>query len=246
MKKLTSIAVLLLSATVLSSCGEDAFPDITGPLAESRIKLFNFSVGAPGVYFYANNTKVAGISSSTESITGTIYGGVSAGGYYTAIAPGAYTLKAQLADTLLRSTVVSTVTTNLAAGKYYSYYMSGAYDAVTKTAEAFIVEDNVPANVDWTQALVRFVNASPTSAPLTLYGTNTTTAAPQAAIGAITAYKAGSAFVGVPTGSYNLDAKDAAGVSKITRTAVSFSAGRVYTITLRGTTTLFLDNTTNW
>jgi hypothetical protein len=260
MKKLTSIAVLLLSATVLSSCGEDAFPDITGPLAESRIKLFNFSVGAPGVYFYANNTKVAGISSSgaiingttgvvtagTESITGTIYGGVSAGGYYTAIAPGAYTLKAQLADTLLRSTVVSTVTTNLAAGKYYSYYMSGAYDAVTKTAEAFIVEDNVPANVDWTQALVRFVNAGPTSAPLTLYGTNTTTAAPQAAIGAITAYKAGSAFVGVPTGSYNLDAKDAAGVSKITRTAVSFSAGRVYTITLRGTTSLALDYQDKW
>ncbi len=259
MKKLASIAVLLCAA-VLSSCGEEAFPDITAPLPESRIKFFNFSVGAPGVYFYANNTKAAGIgaasvvidaktgvvTSSLESVTGTIYGGVTAGGYYSAIAPGSYDLQAKLADTTLRSTVVSKVTTNLASGKWYSYYVSGAYDAATKTAEAFIVEDNLPATVNWSQALVRFVNAGPTSAPLTLYGTNTTTATPEAAIGAITAYKGGSAFVGVATGSYTLAAKDAAGVTKITRTAVQLSAGRVYTITLRGTTTLFLDNTTNW
>ncbi|MDP1889777.1 MAG: DUF4397 domain-containing protein [Gemmatimonadaceae bacterium] len=258
MKKLTSIAVLLLSATVLSSCGEEAFPDITGPLAESRIKFFNFSVGAPGVYFYANGNKVAGITgtvvidaatgivtSGKESVTGTIYGGVTAGGLYSAIAPGSYDLKAQLADTTQRATVVSAVNTTIASGKHYSYFISGAYSTATKSAEAFIVEDNFPVNMDWTQAYVRFVNAGPTSAPLTLYGTNTTTAAPEAAIGAITAYKGGSAFVGVPTGSYTLVAKDAGGVSKITRTAVSFSAGRVYTITLRGTTTLFLDNTTN-
>ncbi|MFA6168117.1 MAG: DUF4397 domain-containing protein [Gemmatimonadaceae bacterium] len=258
MKKLTSIAVLLLSATVLSSCGKEAFPDITAPLAESRIKFFNFSVGAPGVYFYANNNKVAGIigtavidaatgivTSGAESVTGTVYGGVTAGGYYSAIAPGSYDLKAQLADTTQRATVVSKVTTSIAGGKHYSYYQSGAYDAGTKTAEAFVLEDNFPANFDWTQAYVRFVNAGSTSAPLTLYGTNTTTAAPEAAIGAITAYKGGSAFVGVPTGSYTLVAKDAGGVSKVTRTGVSFSAGFVYTITLRGTTSLFLDNTTN-
>lgn len=259
MKKLTSIAVLLC-ATVLASCGEEAFPDITGPMAESRIRFFNFSVGAPGVYFYANNNKAAGIgaasvvidaktgvvTSSLESITGTVYGGVTAGGYYSAIAPGSYTLQAKLADTTQRATIVSTVATNLTAGKYYSYYISGAYDATTKTAEAFVVEDNFPATVDWTQALVRFVNAGPTSAPLTLYGTNTTTATPEAAIGAITAYKAGSAFVGIATGSYNLAAKDAGGVSKVTRTAVQFSAGRVYTITLRGTTSLALDYQDKW
>ena len=249
MKKLTSIAVLLCAA-VLSSCGEEAFPDITGPLAESRIKFFNFSVGAPGVYFYANNTKAAGIgaasvvidartgvvTSSAESITGTTYGNVTAGGYYSAIAPGSYDLQAKLADTTQRATVVSKVTTTIASGKHYSYYISGVYDAGTKTAEAFVVEDNFPVNADWTQAYVRFVNAGSTSAPLTLYGTNTTTATPEAAIGAITAYKGGSAFVGVPNGSYNLAAKDAGGVSKVTRSAVSFSAGRVYTITVRGTT----------
>ncbi|MBM3908149.1 MAG: DUF4397 domain-containing protein [Gemmatimonadetes bacterium] len=258
MKKLASIAVLLC-ATVLSSCGEEAFPDITGPMGEARIKFFNFSVGAPGVYFYAGNNKAAGISgasvvidaktgvvtSSVEAVTGTIYGGVTAGGYYSAMTPGSYNLQAKMADTLQRATVVSTVAQVLSAGKAYSYYMSGVYDATLKTAEAFIVEDNFPATADWTQAYVRFVNASPGSVPMTLYGTNTTTATPQAAIGAITAYKGGSAFVGVPTGSYNLDAKDAGGVSKITRTAVSFSAGRIYTITVRGTTTLFLDNTTN-
>jgi hypothetical protein len=257
MKKLASIAVLLC-ATVLSSCGEEAFPDITGPMGQTRIRFFNFSVGAPGVYFYANNNKAAGIgaasvvidaktgvvTSSLESITGTTYGNVTAGGYYSAVTPGTYDLQAKMADTLQRATIVSTVNTALSAGKAYSYYMSGAYDATLKTAEAFVVEDNFPA-MDWTQAYVRFVNAGPTSAPLTLYGTNTTLATPEAAIGAITAYKAGSAFVGVPTGSYNLAAKDAGGVSKVTRTAVQFSAGRVYTITLRGTTSLFLDNTTN-
>lgn len=265
MKKLTSIAVLLC-ATVLASCGEEAFPDITGPMAESRIKFFNFSVGAPGVYFYASNNKVAGVgaasvvidaktgvvTSSVESVTGITYpatatsdGGVTAGGYYSAIAPGSYDLAAKLADTTQRATVVATLSTAIASGKYYSYYLSGAYNTATKSAEAFIVEDNFPVKMDWTQAYVRFVNAGPTSAPLTLYGTNTTTAAPEGAIGAITAYKGASAFVGVPTGSYNLAAKDAGGVSKITRTAVQFSAGRVYTITLRGTTTLALNNTTN-
>ncbi len=258
MKKLTSIAVLLC-ATLLSSCGKDAFPDITGPMAESRIKFFNFGVGAPGVYFYANNNKAAGVSgvsividsktgvvtSSTESVAGTTYGGVTAGGYYSALAAGSYDLSAKLADTTQRATVVSKVTTTLAAGKAYSYYISGAYDAGTKTADAFVIEDNFPATIDWSQAYVRFVNAGSTSAPLTLYGTNTTTGTPEAAIGAITAYKGGSAFVAVPNGVYTIAAKDAGGVSKVTRTSVSFSSGRVYTITLRGTTSLFLDNTTN-
>ncbi|MBW7934198.1 MAG: DUF4397 domain-containing protein [Gemmatimonadaceae bacterium] len=258
MKKLTSIAVLL-AASVLASCGKEAFPDITAPLPQSQIKFFNFSVGAPGVYFYANNNKVSAIgatsvfinaktgvdTASSESTTGTTYGGVSAGGYYSAIAPGSYDLTGKIAATTDNGLAVAKVTTTLSAGKNYSYYMSGAYDATAKSTDAFVVEDNFPATFDWTQAYVRFVNASSTSAPLTLYGTNTTTAAPEAAIGAITAYKSGSAFVAVPQGSYNLAAKDAGGVSKITRTAVSFSSGRVYTITVRGTTTLFLDNTTN-
>lgn len=264
MKKLASIAVLLC-ATVLSSCGKEAFPDITGPMGESRIKFFNFSVGAPGVYFYANGNKVAAVAgtavidaqtgivtSGAESVAGTTYpasatadGGVTAGGFYSAIAAGTYNFQAKLADTTQRATVVSTVNTAIASGKYYSYYISGAYDAATKTAEAFVVEDNFPANMDWTQAYVRFVNAGSTSAPMTLYGTNTTTATPEAAIGAITSYKGGSAFVAVPNGVYNIAAKDAGGVSKVTRTSVSFSSGRVYTITLRGTTALALNYTTN-
>ncbi len=262
MKKLASIAVLLCAA-VLSSCGEEAFPDITGPMAESRIKFFNFGVGAPGVYFYANNNKVAGISgvsividaktgvvtSSTESVTGTVYGGVTAGGYYSAVAPGTYTLSAKLADTTLRSTVVSTLSTNIAAGKHYSYYISGIYDATARTAEAFVVEDNFPANMDWTQAYVRFVNAVSNSNPMTLFATNTVDAT-ETAIGAIQAYKGGGAFVAVPNGVYNLAAREAgATTARMSRTSVSFSGGRVYTISARGniltTTTQLLDNTTN-
>ena len=75
-------------------------------------------------------------------------------------------------------------------------------------------------------------------------------------IGAAIAYRAGGAFVAVPTGSYTLNLR-AAGTTApaVTRTGVSFIAGRVYTITLRGDMTLpstgtavnrpFLDNTLN-
>lgn len=258
MTKLTSFAVLL-AASVLSSCGKEAFPDITAPLPQSQIRFFNFGLNVPGVNFYANSTKAAAVgatnvlinaktgvdTASTESTAGIAYGSVTAGGYYSALAPGSYDLTGKIAATTDNGVVVAKVSSTLSAGKNYSYYISGVYDAAAKTAEAFVVEDNFPATIDWTMAYVRFVNASPTSAPLTLYGTNTTTTAPEAAIGAITAYKGGSAFVAIPQGSYNLAAKDAAGASKITRTATQFSAGRVYTITVRGTTTLFLDNTAN-
>lgn len=262
MKKLTSIAVLLCAA-VLSSCGKDAFPDITGPIAESRIKFFNFGVGAPGVYFYANNNKVAGISSTgavidtktgivtggTESVTGTVYGGVTAGGYYSAIAAGSYDFTSKLADTTQRSVVVSKVTTSIAAGKSYSFYISGIYDATVKTADAFVVEDNYAETVDWTQAYVRFVNAVSNASPMTLYAKNTTTLA-EVPMGAIVAYKGGGAFTAVPTGVYDLGARESGvATNKMSRTAVSFSAGRVYTITARGNiltaSTLLLDNTTN-
>lgn len=263
MKKLLSIAVLLC-ATVLSSCGKEAFPDITGPMAESRIKAFNFGVGAPGVYFYANTTKIGALSSvgaiinaptgvvtgGTESVTGIVYGGVTAGGYYSAIAPGSVTLTTKLADTLSRSVVVSTVTTTIAAGKSYSLYVSGIYDATAKTADAFVIEDNFPAAVDWTQAYVRFVNAVSNANPMTMYAKNTVTLA-EVPVGAIVAYKGGGAFTAMPTGVYDLGARESgATTNKMSRTAVSFSAGRVYTITARGniltTSTQLLDNTTNW
>ena len=261
MKKTISLAVLLCAA-VLSSCGDEGVQSIAGPVAGARVKYFNFGVGAPGVYFYANDTKVtaigptaattsaAGISTGgTESVTGTIYGGVGAGGFYTTIVPGSYTLKAKIAATVDKDLVVSSLATTIADGKFYSYYISGIYDATAKSVESFVVEDAYPANIDWTQAYVRFVNAVSNSSPMTLYAKNTTTLA-EVPVGAIVAYKGGGAFTPLPSGVYDLGARVAgATTNTMSRTAVSFSAGKVYTISARGnitvTSTQLLDNTTN-
>lgn len=255
MNKTISLAVLLCAA-VLSSCGDEGVQGIAGPVAGARIKFFNFGVNAPGVNFYANDTKMTAVSSTsgTESTTGTIYGGVGSGGYYASVAPGPYTVKAKIAATTDKDLVVSTLAVTLADSKAYSFYMSGFYDATGKTVEGFLVEDALPAAFDFTQAYVRFVNAMSNANPMTMYAKNTTTLA-EVPVGAAIAYKGGGAFTALPSGVYDLGTRYAGVTTNaIARTAVSFSAGRVYTITARGditvtsttaTTRPFLDNTLN-
>jgi hypothetical protein len=135
--------------------------------------------------------------------------------------------------------------------------MSGVYDTTTKKTDAFLLEDTYPADIDWSVALVRFVNAIPNANPLTLRAANTVTN-DTLAVGAAVAYKSGSAFTALPPGVYNLFARYTdSTTNKLTRTAVSLSGGRVYTIGARGnitvaptatcptTSTTCLDNTTN-
>ena len=64
---------LLLCAAILPGCGDSAVQDITGPFPSASIKFFNFGVGAPDVNFYANDTKLTAINSSSgvESPLGT-------------------------------------------------------------------------------------------------------------------------------------------------------------------------------
>ncbi len=64
MNRYRSLA-LLLWAAVCSACDKNAVQDITGPLASARIKFFHFGVNAPGVNFYANDTKMTAITSAT-------------------------------------------------------------------------------------------------------------------------------------------------------------------------------------
>jgi len=261
---------ILLAAAVLAGCGEVAVQNITGPIASARVKFFNFGINAPGVNFYAGSAKMTAISATTcaaitatsdpkclttgvESTTGVAYGGVGLGGFYSSLAPGQYDLTAKIAATVDKDLVVSKVAAAIADGKLYSFYMSGFYDATAKNAEGFVVEDALP-DFDFTQAYVRFVNASPNSQPMTLYAKNTTTTN-EVAVGAAVAYKAGGAFTAVPAGVYDLSTRLAGSTANaITRTAVSFVAGRVYTIGARGDMTItsttatnrpFLDNTAN-
>ncbi len=248
---------LLLGALTLGACDKNAVQDITEPATGSRVKFFNFGINAPAVNFYANDAKVTAITSATgvESTNGVAFGSVGNGGFYSAITPGSYTFTGKIAAATDKDLVVSRVTGTIAADKAYSVYLSGFYDATAKTVEGFVVEDAVPAAFDYTQALVRFVNASPNAAAVTLYATNTTTST-EVPVGAAVAYKAAGTFTALPAGVYNLNARVAgSNTNTFARTAVSFVAGRVYTITARGDATVattgtatnraFLDNTLN-
>jgi hypothetical protein len=264
-----------LLATVAVACTgyeKDSIQDITAPLAGSRIKFFNFGVGAPAVNFYANDTKITAVSSTScqglavtdtatiricntagiEATTGVAYGGVGLAGLYSSMTPGQYTLNGRIAATTDKGLQIATAPTTIESGKAYSFYVSGVYSTSTKKADAFVVEDAIPADFDYTGTYVRFVNAISNSSPMTLFATSTTGGG-ESAVGSAVAYKSAGAFVKLTPGVYDIAGRVAgSSTAAVTRTAVSFAVGRVYTITSRGDATVatgtnapFLDNTTN-
>ncbi len=255
MNSYRSFAVLLCAAA-LSSCEKNAVQELVGTEPAARIKFFNFGVGAPGVNFYANDAKMTAITSATETeaTTGTAYGSVGSGGLYSSIAAGQYTLSGRIAATVDKDLAISTTTATIDDGKFYSFYQSGIYNTTTKKVDSFIVEDPFIPNIDYGSAYVRFVNAISNANPMTLYATDTVSKA-EIAIGAAVAYKAAGAFTAVPTGVYNLSTRYVGVTTNaISRTGVSFVAGRIYTIGARGDITVtsttatnrpFLDNTLN-
>jgi hypothetical protein len=253
MNRQNSLAVLLC-AVLLAACNYDknAVQDITAPDPGSRIRFFNFGVNAPGVNFYANDTKITAVSATgcaipplpeactttgIEATTGVAYGGVGLAGLYSALSPGQYTFTGRIAAAIDKNLPISSVATALTDGKYYSFFQSGFYDATSKTVEAFVVEDPLPATIDYSVAYVRFVHAISNALPLTLYAKTTTAA--EVAVGAEIAYKGAGAFTALPPGAYDLSARYAGlTTNALTRPAVSFAAGRVYTITARGDITV--------
>jgi hypothetical protein len=247
---------MLLCAVALTACEKNAVQDITGTLPGARVKFFNFGVNAPAVNFYANSSKITAITSATgvEAVTGVNPGGVGSGGFYSAIDPGQYTFTGRISAVVDKDVVISTAAATLADGKAYSYYISGIYNTTTKTAEAFVLEDAFVDTLDYTVAYVRFVNAISNANPMTLYVKNTTTGA-ELPVGGAVAYKSGGAFTALPNAVYDLSTRYVGSTTNvITRTAVSFSAGKVYTIGARGDITVVsttlatrpqLDNTAN-
>ena len=260
MKRHASIAALLLIGA-LTACGEKVTRDITAPPpSNSGIRFFNFGVLSPSVNFYADQQKLTATLSTTgvESTTGVGYGGVSATGAYSAIAPGQHTFTGRIAATTDKDLPISTVTQNIEDGKRYSYYQSGFYNSTTKTVDGFIVEDPFTPPTDFSLATVRFVHAISNANPMTLYAKNTTAPNAESAIGSEVAYKGAGAFVTIPAGGYDLSTRYAnTATNAMTRTGVQFAGGRVYTITARGDITVAsttacgaanrtcLDNTTN-
>lgn len=258
MKRHTTTIAALLCAGLLSACGEAPVRDISGPPpAASRVRFFNFGVNAPGVNFYADATKMTAITSATpglESTTGIVYGGVGAGGAYSAIEPGDHTLTGKIAAATDKDLAIATSAATIADGKFYSFYMSGFYNTTTKTVDSFVVEDPVVEPTDFTVATVRFVNAISNSTPMTLFAKNTVTGV-EVAVGGDVAYKGAGAFTPLATAVYDLSTRVTGSTTNaIVRTGVSFLGGRVYTVGARGdmtvvsttaTTRPFLDNTPN-
>jgi len=251
----------LLCAVLLAACEKNAVQVL--PTAEvipgGRVKFFNFGVNAPGVNFYADNTKMTAILSGTgqEATTGVAYGGAGNGGVYLAIVPGAYTLTGRIAATVDKDLPVATIATTLDDGKYYSYYMSGFYNTTTKTVDAFVLEDQLSVQsqpINYGVAYVRFVHAMSNANPLTLYA-RSTVILDTTVVGGAVAYKGAGTFTALPAGVYDLFARYTdSTTNKIARTGVSFLGGHMYTVGARGDITIvsttatnrpFLDNTGN-
>ena len=238
MNRRTVIAALL-GVVALAGCDKNAVQDITGPLPVSSIRFFNFGIGAPQVNFYAGDRKVTAVlsTSGTEAVTGVGFGNVAAAGYYTGVEPGQHTFTGRIAAETDKNLAISSVTTTIEPGKQYSYYQSGVYNTTTKTVDAFIVEDDFPAEIDFDVAYVRLVNAMYNADPMILYIDNDSTA--ELAIGGPVPYKSAGEFVAVPNGVYTLMTRyPGSATNLITRTNVSLSRGRVYTITTRGDVTV--------
>lgn len=247
---------LLVGTVALAACEKNGVQELTGTLPSAGIRFFNFGVNAPPVNFYANAAKLTAITSATgvESVLGVAYGGAGSGGFYSNVEPSAYTFTGKIAAAIDKDLTIASANATVAEGKAYSYYMSGFYDAGTKTVDAFVVEDPFVPTIDFSQAYVRFVNAISNSQPMILYARNPTTLA-EVPLGAAVAYKGAGAFTALPGGVYDVSVRlTGSTTNAISRTAVSFLAGRVYTISSRGDITVTsttaatrpqLDNTAN-
>ena len=251
----------LLGAGGLAACDKNAVQQLPlAPVPSARIMFFNYGVGDPQVNFYANETKMTAISSATgtEATTGVAYGAVGNGGLYSGLPPGAYSLTGRIAATTDKNLPIDAFSTTIADGKFYSFYLTGFYNTTTKTADAFIVEDPIPAPVDYTLAAVRLVHASPNADPLTLYArlSGDTVTAHWVAVGTAVAYKGAGAFAPIAPGVYDLGGRfTGATTNKFNVASVSLAGGHVYTIGARGDTTVtlstdakrpLLTSATNW
>lgn len=268
MKTSRSILMLLVAAATITACDKDAVQIIAGPpTGGASVKFFNFAVGSPDVNFFVDDEKATAVSTTAcaildetnreaclstglESSSGVGYGGAANGGnaWYSDVAPGQIAISGRIAEETDKNLAISNLQTTVNGGAFYSYYLSGVYDTGTRTADSFIVEDVMPP-LDFSVAYVRFVNASSTTEPMTLYLTDRETLVEVPAGGAI-AYQSAGEFVAVPVASYDLATRAGGSDTDVfTREAVSFFPGRAYTITARGDTadpsTMRLDNTAN-
>jgi len=233
---------MLACAATLVACSKDAVQIISAPLSGASVKFYNFSMGAPGVNFFANDVQLTALRSDSGAATksGTTYGNLAAGGLYSAVPTGQVSLTGRIGTVADAGVTIATVPAPLADGKFYSLYLSGPYNATTKSSDAFIIEDPMPA-FDYVKANVRFVNAIANAPnPMVLWA-KSTTVGDSVAIGgpAGIAYKGATPFVPIRGDAYDLVVRyPGSNTAVITLAAQSLSVGRVYTISSRGDITI--------
>jgi hypothetical protein len=233
---------ILACAVTLGACSKDAVQIISAPLSGASVKFYNFSMGAPGVNFFSNDVQLTALRSDSGAATksGTTYGTVAAGGLYSAVPAGQVSLTGRIGTVTDAGVTIATVPTPLVDGKFYSLYLSGPYNAATKSTDAFILEDAMPA-FDYANANVRFVNAiANTPNPMVLWA-KSTTVGDSVAIGGTAGigYKGATAFVPIRGDAYDLVVRyPGSNTAVITLAAQSLSTGRVYTISSRGDITI--------
>src|SRR3989442_13264543 len=123
-------AAVLLTAAALAACEKNSVQQLpVEPLLDARIKFFNFGVNAPGVNFYADETKMTAIQSGTgvELNTGVAYGGVGNGGAYSQIAAGPETVGGRVPGAAGKKRANATGTTTQRERKYDSVYLRGVF-----------------------------------------------------------------------------------------------------------------------
>ena len=246
MKKIYIGLTALLLSTALFSCKKNGIQVIDQPISltdNAQIKYFNNSVGSPSVNFYANDTKVTGILSTTGVEGATAFAGVYPQTGYSALPGGAYVFKAQIASSATTDANLAIATTQSATltnTKFYTLFLSGIYNTTSKSADSFVLEDVLPA-YDINFTYVRLVNTI-SNAPqaFDLYMKNTTIPnATEVRVASNIAYKSGSAFVSVPEGNYELYIRypSSATTNVISRngsSVVNMLGGKVYTLVTRG------------
>ena len=234
------LAILACAATLVA-CSKDAVQIISAPATGASVKFYNFSMGSPGVNFFANDAQITALRSDSGATTkgGTNYGAVAAGGLYSAVPVGQVSLTGRI-GAVAGAVTIATVPAPLADGKFYSLYLSGPYNTTTNSTDAFIIEDAMPA-FDYTNANVRFVNAIANAPnPMVLWAKSTTVkdSVPIGGTAGI-GYKGATAFVPIRGDAYDLTVRyPGSNTAVVTLAAQTFSVGRVYTISSRGDITI--------
>lgn len=204
--RLSVIALGLVSALTLSSCGDDS---PTAPTVRARVMAVHASPDAPAVDLLVDNV-VAGTNLAYPNNTP-----------YLQVKAGTRNIKVNVAGT---STTVINADLPLTAGSYYTVF---ATDAVANIAPLVLADDlTTPAAG---KAHVRFVHLSPDAPAVDV----AVTSGP--VLFANTAFKAYSAFTPVDAGTYDLEVRLAGtGTVVLPLPGITLTAGKIYTVWAKG------------